>query len=70
MFICVITICFVCLEDFLKGGCIWQAYLAVLFHDLAARVASDPDFEDGSRFPSSALVFQQHPDAPTQADHD
>jgi hypothetical protein len=48
----------------------WQAYLAVLFHDLAARVASDPDFEDGSRFPSSALVFQQHPDAPTQADHD
>ncbi|CAK9252221.1 unnamed protein product [Sphagnum jensenii] len=47
-----------------------DAYLAVLFHDLAARVASDPDFEDGSRFPSSALVFQQHPDAPTQADHD
>ncbi len=45
-----------------------QAYLAVLFHDLAARVAADPDFEDGSRFPSATRVFQQHSDAPTEAD--
>ncbi|CAK9228459.1 unnamed protein product [Sphagnum troendelagicum] len=45
-----------------------DAYLAVLFHDLAARVAADPDFEDGSRFPSATRVFQQHSDAPTEAD--
>ncbi|CAK9237131.1 unnamed protein product [Sphagnum troendelagicum] len=45
-----------------------DAYLAVLFHDLAARVAADPDFEDGSRFPSAARVFQQHADAPMQVD--
>jgi len=47
---------------------LWQAYLAVLFHDLAARVAADPDFEDGSRFPSAARVFRQHADSPMQVD--
>ncbi|CAM6036842.1 unnamed protein product [Sphagnum compactum] len=45
-----------------------DAYLAVLFHDLAARVAADPDFEDGSRFPSAARVFRQQADAPMQVD--
>ncbi|KAH8952193.1 hypothetical protein BDL97_09G071100 [Sphagnum fallax] len=45
-----------------------DAYLAVLFHDLAARVAADPDFEDGSRFPSAARVFRQHADSPMQVD--
>ncbi|CAM6009484.1 unnamed protein product [Sphagnum balticum] len=45
-----------------------DAYLAVLFHDLAARVAADPDFEDGSRFPSAARVFRQHADVPMQVD--
>ncbi|KAL2614169.1 hypothetical protein R1flu_025861 [Riccia fluitans] len=36
-----------------------EAYMAVLFHDLAARVAADPDFGDGTRFPNAARVFQQ-----------
>ncbi|OAE30455.1 hypothetical protein AXG93_2121s1290 [Marchantia polymorpha subsp. ruderalis] len=36
-----------------------EAYMAVLFHDLAARVAADPDFGDGTRFPNATRVFQQ-----------
>ncbi|KAH9552021.1 hypothetical protein CY35_09G042800 [Sphagnum magellanicum] len=51
-----------------QAGGLADAYLAVLFHDLAARVAADPDFEDGSRFPSAARVFRQHADAPMQVD--
>nr|XP_024403544.1 uncharacterized protein LOC112295797 isoform X2 [Physcomitrium patens] len=45
-----------------------EAYLLVLFNDLAARVAADPDFGDGSRFPHAARIFRQPPQTPTEPD--
>ncbi|KAG0585816.1 hypothetical protein KC19_2G041700 [Ceratodon purpureus] len=45
-----------------------EAYLVVLFNDLAARVAADPDFGDGSRFPHAARIFHQPPQTPTEPD--
>nr|XP_024379074.1 uncharacterized protein LOC112283865 isoform X12 [Physcomitrium patens] len=45
-----------------------EAYLVVLFNDLAARVAADPDFGDGSRFPHSARIFGQSSQTPAEPD--